>query len=204
MRTVPGWGARFDGLVGAAALVALSTAVLAVPQVGSGASLGYRVSPQDSSILVRCQYQGISPLFGRFEDVRGGFYFDARRSYVMISAAADSLRTGDPERDRLLAGPDFLNASEHPRIEYRASKVHPAGEGKFVIYGDLTIAGIRRSVMVRAEMTGEGATADGEYRAGVYAVVPISRKEFGLAKSLDVFGDEVEIIVALHGVLVRD
>jgi polyisoprenoid-binding protein YceI len=204
MRTVPGWSARFGALVGAAALVALSTAGLAVPQVESRASLRYRVSPQDSSILVRCQYQGISPLFGRFEEVRGVFYFEGRSSPVMISAAADSLRTGDPERDRLLAGPDFLNASEHPRIEYRARRVSPDGEGKFVIYGDLTIAGVRRSVMVRAEMTGEGATADGEYRAGVYAVVPVSRKEFGLAKSLDVFGDEIEIIVALQGVLVRD
>jgi polyisoprenoid-binding protein YceI len=175
-----------------------------VPHVEPCASLRYRVSPQDSSILVRCVHQGISPLFGRFEDVRGGFYFFPRCGFVMISAAADSLRTGDPERDRLLAGPDFLNASEHPRIEYRARRVVPGADGTFHVHGDLTIAGVRRPVTVRAEMTGEGATADGEYRAGVYAVLPISRKEFGLAKSLDVFGDEVEIIVALHGVLVRD
>ena len=169
-----------------------------VPHVEPCVSLRYRVSPEDSSILVRCQYQGISPLFGRFEDVRGGFLFDPRCGFVTISAAADSLRTGNPERDRLLAGPDFLNASEHPRIEYRARRTVPSADGTFHVHGDLTIAGVQRPVTVRAEITGVGN------RSGVYAVVPISRKEFGLAKSLDVFGDEVEIIVALQGVLVRD
>src|SRR5690349_23311985 len=79
-------------------------------------------------------------------------------SLIPTSATATfdpaKVSSGEPDRDRALASPDFFDAQKYPRWTFVSTNVVPKGGDAFEMDGDLTIHGVTRPVRLNASVRG--------------------------------------------------
>jgi polyisoprenoid-binding protein YceI len=83
--------------------------------------------------------------------------------------------TGEPDRDRSLASPDFFDAQKYPRWAFASTSIVSKRSDTFEMDGDLTIHGVTRPVRLDGSVL--GTAAHPEYRA----TGEIDRHQFGMA-----------------------
>jgi polyisoprenoid-binding protein YceI len=164
----------------------------------------------------------VSHMRGLLKNVQGSVDFDpdnpAGAAAVEVTINAAGIWTGDDERDAHLRGADFLDVEKHPRISFRSTEIHCAGEADFKVAGDLTIRGVTHPVALAAHYLGrwkcpywEGDQDLGPTtRIGFVATTAINRHHFGVSWNapLDrggmVVGDEVAITLDVEAILESD
>jgi polyisoprenoid-binding protein YceI len=99
--------------------------------------------------------------------------------HISFTAALDSVDTNNSQRDAHLKSADFFNVTDNKQIIFLSSKYEAAGnEGK--LYGNLTIRGITKPIIVNVEVGGTVIDGYGQTKAGFTVSGKLSRKEFGL------------------------
>lgn len=156
-----------------------------------------------AAVQFRIQHLGYSWLNGRFNDFSGEFSYDeanpaAAKASVLINAA--SLDTNHAERDKHLRSDDFLDVAKYPEIRFVSTKYQPSGDGKGMLYGNLTLHGVTRPVAINLTKIGEGQDPWGGYRAGFEGTTEINRSDFGVDKNLGPASEKVEITLSIEGV----
>ena len=101
------------------------------------------------------------------------------RSSVRVSLDAASIETGQQMRDDHLRSADFLKTEEFPTIEFASTRIERDGDSGR-IFGDLTIRGVTRPVVLDAEFAGIVPNMQGGERAAFSATTKINREDFGL------------------------
>ncbi len=163
-----------------------------------------------SSVGFTVRHLVISKVHGRFARWSGTLALDdarPERSRVEARIEAASIDTHEPQRDAHLRSADFLDAERHPEITFHSTATTRAGDGRFELAGDLTIAGVTRPVRLEVEALGRAKDPWGGERAGFSARTTIDRSDFGLVwnQALEaggvVVGDKVEITIEVEAVL---
>src|SRR5215472_7441610 len=78
---------------------------------------------------------------GAFKNVSGSLEFDEDRPLDMkvdVEIKADTLHTGEPNRDKHLRSADFLDVERHPTIEFHSTDVSIEGRHDYRVNGNLT------------------------------------------------------------------
>src|SRR2546423_6570423 len=86
---------------------------------------------------------------GHFKDIHGSLEFDPDNPATLslgVTIAAQSLWTGETERDKHLRSADFLDVTNHPTITCRSTKAERVGASDYELAGDLTVRGVTRPV----------------------------------------------------------
>jgi polyisoprenoid-binding protein YceI len=127
-------------LTGAAAAAGDAAPAAAVP--------AWRSDPAQSTLRFYPTLSG-GEFEGRFErfDARVGFD-PARPSQCDFDVTIDlrSARTGEPERDTTLAGPEFFQTARFPQATFAARDCKPAGPQRYSATGRLELRGVAREV----------------------------------------------------------
>ena len=136
-----------------------------------------------TSVEVSVRHMMVATVRGRLQATRGTLQVDAEdplgsRAEVELDAA--SIDTGNPDRDRHLRGPDFLDVAQYPTIEFVTTGVEEQDDGPYLVRGDLTLRGVTRPVALRAELGGLVRDPYGNDRVGFSATGSIDGDEFGL------------------------
>jgi polyisoprenoid-binding protein YceI len=124
----------------------------------------------------------VSKVRGQFDIYDAEIVLDGANpaaSTISFSAKADSIDTGNEQRDGHLKSADFLDVENFPTVEFKSTAVAQTGENTFDLTGTLTIRGTTRPVTVKFEANGV-AEAFGTTKAGFEGTATISRKEWGL------------------------
>ncbi len=162
-----------------------------------------------SSVGFTVRHLVISKVRGRFARWSGSLVLDDARpenSRVEARIEAASIDTHEPQRDAHLRSSDFFDTDKHPAIEFRSSRIEQAGEQRYQVAGDLTIAGVTRPVRLEVEALGRAKDPWGGERAGFSARTTIDRRDFGLIwnQALEaggvVVGEKVEIGIEIEAV----
>src|SRR5579885_1399485 len=181
---------------------ALSTkfALLAALAVVSGlpATAGattYQIDPRHSSANFTVTHLLISKVHGEFHGLTGSILLndtDISKSSVNV--------TIDPDRDKDLKSPNFLDVAKYPTITFRSTKVEKFPDGSLRITGDLTIHGVTKSVVLNATSPKPPIKDPwGFTRTAASASTKINRQDFGITwnKTMDdggaIVGNEVNI-----------
>jgi polyisoprenoid-binding protein YceI len=126
----------------------------------------------------------IANVGGEFNNVTGTVEFDQAKpdqSRINASIDANSLHTGDPQRDAHIKGGDFFNVAQFPTITFRSSKVAAAGSG-YTVAGDLTLLGVTKPVTLAVDAVSPEVTDPWSLqRRGLTATTTFNRKDFGMA-----------------------
>lgn len=171
------------------------------------AQVKWTLDPMHSEITFKVKHLMISTVTGRFNSfnvtaVTEGDDF-SKPAGVDVTIDVSSIDTNNEQRDGHLKSDDFFSAANHNHITFKSTKIETNGdEGK--VYGDLTIRGITKAVVLNVENGGVVVDPYGQTKAGFTVTGKVSRKEFGLTWSAVteagsvVVGDEIKFTAEIQ------
>jgi polyisoprenoid-binding protein YceI len=176
-------------------------AVLALPVLAGVKT--YKIDPQHSSAQFAVTHLMISKVRGEFHAVNGTVNIDdsdISKSAVEVTIDASTVDTREPDRDKDLKSPHFLDVAKYPTMSFKSTKIEKDASGKLRITGDLAIHGVTKSVVLDVtEPNPPIKDPWGLQRTAISGSTKINRQDFGLnySPTLDngglVVGNEIEI-----------
>ena len=164
----------------------------------------YRIDPVHSFIIFRVKHLNTGFAYGRFNTFSGTFVVDERNpanSSIELEIEANSVDTGNSQRDDHLRNPDFFNARQFPKITFKSTRVRKLNDTTVEVQGNLTMRGVTRPITARVTFTGKGRNQRGQEIIGFETAFTIRRSQFninyGLNGGLD---DEVRVTFAVEGI----
>jgi polyisoprenoid-binding protein YceI len=143
----------------------------------------WQIDPAHSHISFSARHMMISKVRGRFENFSGVIEFDKdipTASKVEIEIEAKSINTRSDQRDDHLRSADFLDAANHPTLNFVSKRVEVTGDNRGKLFGDLTIRDVTKEVVLDVEYAGQAKSPWGTTSAGFSADTNINRKDWGL------------------------
>ena len=149
----------------------------------------------------------VSKVRGKFKDVKGTITADEnawQNGVVDVEIATASLTTDNDRRDGHLRSPDFFAADSFPVIRFKSTRIERSGDDA-KIYGNLTMRGVTRPVVLEGTLTGIMKSAQGD-RIGFEASTTVNRVDYGVKWNRAaeaggaMLGDEVKIEINVAAV----
>lgn len=168
----------------------------------SASAANFTIDPTHSSVIFKIRHNGVSNVYGRFNDFAGSFVTDdatEQLTQIGVVVKATSIDTNVSRRDNHLRSADFFDAAVFPGIVFNSSNVTLLEDGSYEITGQLSLHGASKNVTLRAGKIGSGQDATGNQRIGGEATLTLKRSDFGMTTMLDSVGDEVTLIIAFEG-----
>ena len=124
----------------------------------------------------------VAKVRGRFGSFPGSAQIadQPEQSSVRVEIEAASVDTHDDGRDTHLRSADFFDVETHPQITFVSTGFTQTGTTSFDLPGELTIRGVTRPVVLKAEFDGLAGDPWGGTRAAFTAATEIDREDFGL------------------------
>lgn len=181
----------------------LTWVLLLVSFPSSAAEYQFDIEGMHAAIQFRIKHLGYSWLAGRFNDFNGSFVYDPgspEKASVVVSINPASIDSNHAKRDKHLRDKDFLYVSKYPEAGFKSTRVEIDDGGSLAITGDLTLRGVTREIVIRANKVGSGPDPWGGFRLGFSGSTTLVLKDFGMVKSLGPATKEVELILNIEGV----
>jgi polyisoprenoid-binding protein YceI len=136
----------------------------------------YEIDPSHSRLGFAAKHAMVVNVRGEFKVYGGEVHLDEENptnSRIHLTIDANSVDTGNKDRDAHLRNPDFFNVEVFPSIEFTSTKVEKAEDDVYTLIGDLVINGKTNPVSVDFELTGN-------FRAGFEGKATVNRRDWGL------------------------
>lgn len=143
----------------------------------------YTIDPSHSRIGFVARHAMVTKVRGSFAEFDGGGAFDAEHpanSQLQLTIQADSIDTGNADRDAHLRSNDFFDMETYPEISFVSTDVAETGENTYEVTGDLTIKGVTKPVTVEFDYSGAAVDPYGNLRLGLEGKTTINRKDWGV------------------------
>lgn len=173
----------------------------------------WKFDPAHTSASFSVRHMMVTTVRGYFEKVGGTLVYDPANpaaSYVEAEIDAASINTGVTDRDNHLRSADFLDAANYPKIVFKSRRIELKGDDEARVYGDLTIRGVTREVVIDAELLGITDSPFGDRRIGFHGVTKINREDWGLTWNVALeaggvlVGRDVKIELDVEAILVTE
>jgi polyisoprenoid-binding protein YceI len=176
-----------------------------LPSIGLAAQQStWKIDPGNSVASFQVRHLGVSTVRGTIAGVKGMLELDEKditKSSVDATADAATITTGNETRDGHLRSDEFFGAVKHPQVVFKSTSLTNVG-GKLKLIGDLTMAGVTRSVTLDLDGPSAPVTdAKGITRSGFSATGVLSRKEFKFGQSSPLnlgIGDEIKFTIDIE------
>lgn len=142
------------------------------------------IDPMHSEIGFKVKHLMFTNVRGTFKEYDASIYTTAED---FMSAEIDlwlnpaSIDTGDSKRDAHLRSADFFDVENFREINFTGNTyVDVDNEGSYVLYGDLTIKGIKKQIKLDVEFGGVVKDPWGNHKAVFNINGKINRKDWSL------------------------
>ena len=164
----------------------------------------YRFDPVHSAVVFFVDHDGFSDAVGRLKIARGWFRFDEKNwaaSKVVADIALGSVDMDDTGWDRVVAGPNFLDAKAHPYAHFVSTSVEKTGSDTGILYGQLTLRGRTEGVAFPFRFNKRAFTIYGLHTvAGFTGIATLDRKLWGMRAFDSVVGVQVKVLLEIEGI----
>jgi polyisoprenoid-binding protein YceI len=153
-------------------------AVVLAPAVALAAPPTWTVDKTASHLTFSSSVSG-QAFTGRFARWDAAIHFDPKdpaHSDVTATIDVTSAATGSGDRDSELPDQDWFWTSHFPRASYVAKSFQPAGPGRYVAVGVLTIRGVAKPLNLPFALAVNGAAAH------MTGAVALNRLAFGVGQ----------------------
>ena len=148
----------------------------------------------------KIRHMGVSEVRGSISGITGNIVWDDKdpsKSSVQATIDTNTVSTNNQARDKDLKSDNYFNVASYPTMTFKSTSVNRVN-GKLQLVGDLTLAGVTRSVTLDVD----GPTAPqkgmaGKTVIGLSATGAIKRSDFNFApKTLSMaIGDDIQITI---------
>jgi polyisoprenoid-binding protein YceI len=143
----------------------------------------WKIDSTHSEVLFKVKHLMITTVTGRFNNYNLEVVTEdndfSKASKIAFTAEVDSISTNNEQRDGHLKSPDFFDTASHPKLIFNGNKFEGSGSD-YKLYGDLTMRGTTKSIVLNVEYGGIVTDPWGQTKAGFTVTGKVSRKEFGL------------------------
>jgi len=168
----------------------------------------WNVDPAHSTVGFGVKHMGIATVRGEFNEFQGtleiGDDLSAARVYGTVKA--QSVDTGEAQRDEHLRSPDFFDVAQYPEITFESAAIEPLDDDEFRITGNLTIHGVTNEIVLHAEVQGTDTDPWGNERVGLEVTGQLSRGDYemkfnqALGSGNMLVGDKVKLALDISAV----
>jgi polyisoprenoid-binding protein YceI len=143
----------------------------------------YTIDPAHTRLGFSARHAMVATVRGSFKEFTGTAHVDTANpaaSKVELSIVANSIDTGQQQRDDHLRSGDFFESEQYPDITFTSTDVSRDGD-EWTVTGDLAIKGITHSIVVPFEFTGSAQDPFGNTRIGFEGEATIKRSDWGMS-----------------------
>jgi polyisoprenoid-binding protein YceI len=167
----------------------------------------WQIDPTHSELTFQIRHL-IGRVNGTFGDWGGTVVADPKNlsvGSVDVTIQAASIDTDNEKRDGHLRSGDFFDAERFPTITFESRKVEVKGD-KLKVWGNLTMRGVTKPVVLNGAFLGVGPDPWGKQRIAFEAETTINRQDFGVSwndiveAGGAVLGDDVKISMVVQAV----
>lgn len=191
-------------------LALVLTSLLSVPALAAlePKTDAYAIDAVHSHIGFAVKHLTVSTTRGNFKNFSGTINLDPTditKSSVEITIKADSIDTGNANRDTHLKSPDFFDVAKYPDITFKSTKVRKRGKS-YECIGEFTLHGVTKTVTLPFTLAGPIQDPRKRSLIGVESKLAINRQNYGVSwnRAMDsggvVISDNVDIILNLEAV----
>ncbi|WP_158944667.1 YceI family protein [Granulicella sp. S190] len=160
----------------------------------------WTIDPNHSQINFGIKHLGVSTVRGSISGVTGNIIWDDKnpsKSSVEATIDAKTVTTNNEKRDGHLKSPDFFNVEKFPTLTFKSTSV-TSTNGKLQVVGDLTLAGVTKSVTLDVDgPTPPQKGMGGKLVTGLSATGTLKRSDFNFGSKFGVpmLGDDVQFTI---------
>ena len=187
------------------------TAALASASVAAGISAAaaapvtYQMDPNHTNVTASWSHFGFSNPVAHFGQVDGAIVYDADnvgQSSVSVTIPLAGLNAYVEKFNQHLRSADFFDAEQFPSITFKSTRVEAAGGNKLRVFGDLTVRGVTKPVVLDTTLNKIGEQPmEKRAAAGFDATTTIKRSDFGVGMYAPNVSDEVIIRITTEAVV---
>jgi polyisoprenoid-binding protein YceI len=148
----------------------------------------------------KIRHMGVSEVRGSISGITGSIVWDEKdpsKSSVQATIDTNTVSTNNQARDKDLKSDHYFNVASYPTMTFKSTSMNRVN-GKLQVVGDLTLAGVTKSVTLDVD----GPTAPqkgmaGKMVIGLSATGAIKRSDFNFAPKTPAMaiGDDIEITI---------
>lgn len=185
---------------------AFATAILALllPVVSAFAQTStWVIDTKHTQIDFQIRRVPVSNVRGSFSQITGTVNWDERNpthSSVQVTIPTSSISTTNETRDKNLRSSEFFDVDKYPTMTFKSTAVKGT-VGSLQIIGDLTLAGVTRSVTLAVDgPTPPAKNMGANLVIGFSATGIIKRSDFNFAPKFPaaILGDEIKFTIDME------
>ncbi|MCW7555412.1 YceI family protein [Endozoicomonas gorgoniicola] len=183
------------------AIAAFAVSILGLSAPASANTYLIDTKGAHAFINFKVSHLGYSWVHGNFTDFSGSFKFDPAKpeaSSIKVNINTNSVNSSHAERDKHLRGKKFLNTSQFPEASFVSTRIESDDGQNARIYGDFTLKGVTKKIVIEAVKVGEGRDPWGGYRAGFSGTTQLSMADFDM--NLGPASADIHITLEVEGI----
>ena len=184
----------------AAALLLGAAAQAQAPGPASVPAGTYAVEPYHTQVGFSVLHMGFTNYGGVFSKASGDLTLDPKTlaaTKLDISVPVESVATTSTKLDGELRGDQWLDAAKYPTMTFHSTKIVRTGPKTADVAGELTLHGVTKPVVLKAQFVGSGANPMSKaYTVGFQVTGDIKRSDFGVKTYVPLISDEVQLNIA--------
>jgi polyisoprenoid-binding protein YceI len=163
-------------------------------------STSWTIDKNHAQTNFQIRHMGVSTVRGSISGVTGTVVWDQKdpsKSSVEATIDTNTVDTNNSARDTDLKSDKYFNVAKYPTMTFKSTSVTSAN-GKLQVVGDLTLAGVTKSVTLGVDgPTPPQKGMGGKQVIGLSATGMVKRSDFNFAPKMPsmALGDEVKITI---------
>ena len=163
----------------------------------------WTIDPNHSQVNFAIKHIQVSTVRGSISGVTGTVVWDEKNlsnSSVQATINTATVTTNNEKRDGHLKSPDFFNVEKFPTMTFKSTAV-TGTPGKLQVVGDLTLAGVTKSVTLDVDgPTPPQKSMGGKLASGFSATGKLKRSDFNFGQKFTEpsLGDEVQFTIDIE------
>ncbi|MGI8950097.1 MAG: YceI family protein [Chitinophagaceae bacterium] len=143
----------------------------------------YKIDPAHSEVGFKIKHLMIASVSGsikKFDATMESEKSNFSDASVTFEADADSVTTGQEQRDAHLKNDDFFNVEQYPKITFKSTGLKKISDDEYKLTGNLTIRDVTKPIELKVTYNGNIKDPWGFERAGFEIEGKINRQDYNL------------------------
>lgn len=162
----------------------------------------YVIEKNHTSVMWIADHFGYSKVSGKFTDIDGTILFDEKNpesSKVDVTINTKEIATGLPKFEKHLKSKDFFDVDNFPTAKFVSKKIVKKSKDKADIYGDLTLLGVTKEVILDAKFNKSAPNPMSQKPTiGFSARTSIKRSDFNMKYALPAISDNIDLVIEVE------